>query len=51
MLSRFALLTALAVSVFGCGEGDASPILPAKSQPKAVAAVSITLPEDLVQAG
>ncbi len=51
MPSRFLLLMAIAASVLGCGEKDVSPTVPLEAPPKAVTAVSITLPEDLVQAG
>lgn len=37
MLSRLALLTALAVSVSGCGKRDVSPTVPVETPPKAVA--------------
>ena len=45
MLSRLALLTAVGVSVLGCGRSDVSPTAPVESPPKAVA--NDTGPEDL----
>ena len=51
MSSRFLLLISLAVLSCGCGQKGSAPTVPAESPSQVVPPVSITLPEDLAQAG